>query len=121
MTIEVIHTGRRQYIYLQADAGKTSEIAIVDDFYGASAVTVHLGAGGTAKLQVSVANPDLTSDSPIPDNSWVDWSQGEISETTGIEVTPSLTQLVLRPSYPFRRNFGRSGKGSLPAKAKIVN
>ena len=28
---------------------------------------------------------------------------------------------VLTPSYPFRRNFGRSGKGYLTVKAKIVN
>ena len=28
---------------------------------------------------------------------------------------------VPRPSYPFRRNFGRSGKGSFTEKAKIVN
>ena len=28
---------------------------------------------------------------------------------------------VPRPSYPFRRNFGRSGKGSFSEKAKIVN
>ena len=29
--------------------------------------------------------------------------------------------LVLRPSYPFRRNFGRSGKGSFTERAKIDN
>ena len=28
---------------------------------------------------------------------------------------------VPRPSYPFRRNFGRSGKGSFTEKAKIVD
>ena len=28
---------------------------------------------------------------------------------------------VLRPSYPFRRNFGISGKGSINEKAKIIN
>ena len=28
---------------------------------------------------------------------------------------------VPRPSYPFRRNFGRSGKGSFTEKAKIIN
>ena len=28
---------------------------------------------------------------------------------------------VPSPSYPFRRNFGRSGKGSITEKAKIVN
>ena len=28
---------------------------------------------------------------------------------------------VPRPSYPFRKNFGRSGKGSSTEKAKIVN
>ena len=29
--------------------------------------------------------------------------------------------LVPRQSYPFRRNFGRSGKGSFTEKAKMVN
>ena len=33
----------------------------------------------------------------------------------------STPWLVLRPSYPFRRNFGRSGKGSFTEKARIVN
>ena len=33
----------------------------------------------------------------------------------------SSPQRVPRPSYPFRRNFGRSGKGSFTEKAKIVN
>ena len=28
---------------------------------------------------------------------------------------------VLRPSYPFRRNFGRSVRGSFTERAKIVN
>ena len=28
---------------------------------------------------------------------------------------------VPRPSYPFRRNFGRSGKGSFTEKAEIVD
>ena len=28
---------------------------------------------------------------------------------------------VPRPSYPFRGNFGRSGKGSFTEKAKIIN
>ena len=28
---------------------------------------------------------------------------------------------VPRPSYPFGRNFGRSGKGSFTEKARIVN
>ena len=28
---------------------------------------------------------------------------------------------VLRPSYPYRRNFGRSGKVSFAEKAKIVD
>ena len=27
---------------------------------------------------------------------------------------------VLTPSYPFRRNFGRSGKGSITEKAKTL-
>ena len=33
----------------------------------------------------------------------------------------SSPQLVLRPSYPFPRLFGRSGKGSFTEKARIVN
>ena len=33
----------------------------------------------------------------------------------------STPYLVLRPSYPFRRNFGRSGKGSFTEKARFVN
>ena len=33
----------------------------------------------------------------------------------------SFPQRVPRPSYPFRRNFGRSGKGSFTEKAKIVD
>ena len=34
----------------------------------------------------------------------------------------SFNMIVLSsPSYPFRRNFGRSGKGSFTEKATIVN
>ena len=33
----------------------------------------------------------------------------------------SSPERVPSPSYPFRRNFGRSGKGSFTEKAKIVN
>ena len=33
----------------------------------------------------------------------------------------SSPERVPRLSYPFRRNFGRSGKGSFTEKAKIVN
>ena len=33
----------------------------------------------------------------------------------------SSPQHVPRPSYPFRRNFERSGKGSLDEKAELVN
>ena len=33
----------------------------------------------------------------------------------------SSPKRIPRPSYPFWRNFGRSGKGSFTEKAKIVN
>ena len=33
----------------------------------------------------------------------------------------SSSKHVPRPSYPFRSNFARSGKGSFTEKAKIVN
>ena len=33
----------------------------------------------------------------------------------------SSPELVLRPSYPFPRNFGRTGKRSPTEKARIVN
>ena len=40
----------------------------------------------------------------------------------GFNVFLTLSQWrVPRPSYPFRRNFERSGKGSFTEKAKIVN
>ena len=33
----------------------------------------------------------------------------------------SSPRCVPRPSYPFRRKFGRTGKGSITEKAKIID
>ena len=61
---------------------------------------------------------DLTG--MLPEHN-TDATTTELTERLGIFDLTEGTRKVLRPSYPFLRNFGRSGKGSFTEKTKIVN
>lgn len=87
-------TQRRLFVALTAVAGEAAGsgvFLIPEEDYDTASLAVFPGAGGTAKIEISLEHPDNIAAMP----KWIEWSEGAVSVDTGIDLNLTFTAIRL--------------------------